>query len=341
MATNKQASIRYRIIDNCLSNPQRRFSFEDLRDCLNKELAEINANHKEISIRTLREDLKHMRSREGGEAPIETYKKDGKSYYRYADKDFKLYNQGLNTAELQQLKNAIDTLSKIEGLPQMGWVQELSTKLEERFFLENSDQLIMSHDHNRYLKGIEYLGELFHAILYKKCLTIRYQSYKTKKESCFELSPYHLREYNNRWFLFGRNQNFKNLTNLALDRIVSIEESNHSFIENEKWNFNELFEDIIGVSFSEKETESVHIWCSSEATPYITSKPLHGSQTKVYQDDNGLTIKIEVIPNFELDTLILSFGERIKVLSPDGVKLRIAERVKQLYSNYFDITDSK
>lgn len=90
MAINKQALIRHRIIDNCLSNPQKRDSFEDLLYCINRELQEINGTNGSISTRTLRGDLKYLRSREGGEAPIESYKKDGKSYYRYSDPNFKL-----------------------------------------------------------------------------------------------------------------------------------------------------------------------------------------------------------------------------------------------------------
>lgn len=334
MSTNKHASIRYRILDNCLSNTQRRYTFGDLLDCINRELEEIKGANSRISTRTLRDDLKHLRSPEGGEAPILVYKKDGKSYYRYSDSNFKLFNQGLNASEVQQLKTAIETLSKIEGIPQMGWVQELSTKLEETFFLEKTDQLIMSHDSNRYLKGIENLGKLFHAILNKSPLHISYQSYKSQKETVFEISPYHLREFNNRWFLFGRNQSYPNLTNLALDRIKSIDEGKHPYIENTEWDFNEHFEDIVGVSFESNVVERITLWFNAKSAPYVLSKPLHGSQRKLSHDQNGLLIEIEVIPNFELETLILSYGERVKVLSPEHFKDRISARISKMVDNY-------
>lgn len=336
MSTNKHAGIRYRILDSCLSNSQRRYTFKDLLDCINGELEEINGENSKISTRTLRDDIKHMRSREGGEAPIVIYKKYGKSYYKYNDPNFKLYNQGLNASEVQQLRNAIETLSKIEGLPQMGWVQELGTKLEETYFLEKTDQLIMSHDNNRYLKGIEYLGQLFHAILNKSSLEIRYQSYKSGKETVFDLSPYHLREYNNRWFLFGRNKNYANLTNLALDRILSIEDGNHPYIENKEWNFNEYFEDIVGVSFESDKLEKIRLWFTASAAPYVISKPPHGSLRKISNDETGLIIEIEVIPNFELETLILSYGERAKVLSPESFRDKIKCRVNVMTKNYLD-----
>lgn len=337
MATNKHALIRHRIIDNCLSNPQRRFTFDNLLETINNELIEINGSGSGISTRTLRDDIKHLRSPEGGNAPIETYKKDGKTFYRYSEKDFKLYNQGLNPADMQQLRAALDTLSKIEGIPQMGWVQELSTKLEETFFLERSDQLIMSGDSNRYLRGIENLGRLFHAILNKTPLRIKYQSYRNVKESDFEFSPYHLREYNNRWFLFGRNQNYPNLTNLALDRIISIKDGTHSYIENTEWEFKEYFEDIVGVSFESNDVEDIRLWFNPEAAPYVISKPLHGSQRPISNNEDGLIIELKVMPNYELESVILSHGERIKVLSPGHFKEKIKQRIDEMANHYKEI----
>lgn len=335
MATNKNAAIRYRIIDSCLSNSHRRYTFNDLLDAINTQLREIHGPQSEIKIRTLREDIRHLRSPEGGKAPIETYKKDGKTYYRYGQKDFKLYNQGLNAAEVQQLKTALDTLSKIEGVPQMGWVQELSAKLEETFFLERTEQMIMSYDSNKYLKGIEYLGQLFHAILNKKVLSIQYKSYKSDMEQCFLLHPYHLREYNNRWFLFGKNNGYQNLTNLALDRIIKIEEMTQlDFQENEKWDFNEYFEDIIGVSITSGELIEVILCFNKDAAPYVLSKPLHGSQRIVSCTESDLVISIQVYPNYELESLILSFGERVIVQKPTDLRERIADRLRNGLDKY-------
>lgn len=330
MATNKQAAIRYRILDACLSNRAKRYTFDDLMERCNEGLAEANSEHKGISIRTLRDDLKHLRSPEGGNAIIETYRYDGKTYYRYQDKDFSLYNQSLNPGEVEQLKTAMDTLAKVEGLPQFSWLSELKAKLEESFFLEKIDQPIMSYDNNRYLKGIDFLGPLFHAILYKKVLHITYKSYKTDKEQIFLLHPYHLREYNNRWFLFGRNNNFQNLTTLALDRIIQIKETTDtSFKENDQWDFNEYFEDIIGVSITSAVLTKIVLAFNKDAAPYVLSKPLHGSQRIISKSTDELVVSIEVLPNYELESLILSFGERVSVQSPPDLRERIAARLRE------------
>lgn len=38
------------------------------------------------------------------------------------------------------------------------------------------------------------------------------------------VSPYHLKQYNNRWFLIGKQSDYDGLTNYAIDRIDGIKE---------------------------------------------------------------------------------------------------------------------
>ncbi len=48
----------------------------------------------------------------------------------------------------------------------------------------------------------------------------------------------------------------------------------------------------------------------------------------------GLEVKIKVIPNFELEKLILSFGEQVEVVSPQNFKEHVANRLKLASSIY-------
>ncbi len=89
------------------------------------------------------------------------------------------------------------------------------------------------------------------------------------------------------------------------------------------------------MTISSSHTETVQIWFNENAAPYVISKPLHGSQKTISHDETGLIIQLEIIPNFELETLILSFGERAKVISPESFREVIMKRVKgmrELYS---------
>ncbi len=98
---------------------------------------------------------------------------------------------------------------------------------------------------------------------------------------------------------------------MALDRIQGIEINKETYIPTEV-DFDEYFEDIIGVTNNiENKLVSVRIELSDHIIPYIKSKPIHGSQKIA---ENRLQIKVKL--NYELESLILSYGENMKVIEP-------------------------
>ena len=74
MPANRNALIRYKTIDNCLRNPYRRWTLEDLVDACSDALYEYEGIDKGISKRTVQMDIQMMRSEKlGYNAPIVVY----------------------------------------------------------------------------------------------------------------------------------------------------------------------------------------------------------------------------------------------------------------------------
>ena len=320
MATNKHAQIRYKVLDSCFRNTGRNYSFEDLMNTCNDALAEIDPKSGGISVRTLRDDIAFIESDAGWSADIERVKAGKKSYYRYRDPNFSINNQPLNQTELTQINSALEIISRFNGMPQFAWVNEIVTKINNGFEIQDDSSSIISFDSNQYLKGIEHLGVLFNAINSSKAIKMAYRPFKSDHDIDLVLHPYYLKQYNNRWFLFGLNDKYKSISNIALDRIVSFETITLKFIKNKSINFNEYFEDIIGVTMPDKgKLAKIELLFTNEEAPYVLTKPIHGSQKKKKHDENGLTLTIEVIPNIEFEKLILSFGDKVKVVSPNKI----------------------
>jgi predicted DNA-binding transcriptional regulator YafY len=123
-----------------------------------------------------------------------------------------------------------------------------------------------------------------------------------------------------------------------LDRIISIEVTALKFIDSEIiWediSNEDYFGDIIGVSKPEKaDLEKIELLFTPSLAPYIVTKPIHSSQIDKQVED-GLIVKIEVIPNYELEQLILSFGEGVKVLKPQSLVNRLNLRIESMLNNY-------
>lgn len=149
----------------------------------------------------------------------------------------------------------------------------MTTRLEASFQFGIDANQIIEFDQNEFLKGKEYIKELYHAIVNKTPLTILNKSFKSGNEMEIKLHPYYLKQYNNRWFVFGKNPLYSNITNLALDIIKSIQLLENQFIETDI-DFKEYFEYIIGVSFDkEKQPNKVLLRVDNSLWPYIETKP--------------------------------------------------------------------
>ncbi|MFV0144915.1 WYL domain-containing protein [Empedobacter falsenii] len=328
MAVNKNALIRYKTLDKCFSNPYRKYYINDLIEACNAVLTAHYAVETTVSRRQLFMDIDFMRSDAGYQAPIDSLKDGRKVYYRYEDLNFSILNKPLTQDEQLALENTVELLSRIKGIPGVNALENLETKLID--VQNNSSKMnIISFEENEFLVGLEFLTPLYNYIKNSQVLRITYQSYKSEQEQEFIISPYYLKQYNNRWFLFGWNHYANYIQNLALDRIIEIKIYDEIYKKSEL-DFDEYFEDIIGVSNDlSKEVEKVKIVLSDNIVPYIKSKPIHGSQKII---DNNLYLQVKL--NYELESLILSYGENMKVLEPIELIDKLKERVQKLNNFY-------
>ena len=336
MATNKNALIRYKVLDNCFRNPGRRYFIDDLIAECESVLLEIDPASNGISRRQIFEDIAFMESKEGWSIELDKLRDGKKVYYRYTDMSFSINNMPLNEVEINQLKAAVDILSQFKGMPQFEWVNELVPKLQQGIATDEASATIMEFDSNQYLRGIEHLGPLHNAIYYKKVLTISYQPFENDSPSDVVIHPYFLKQYNNRWFLFGHNpEKQKYDWNLAIDRIISMKETKGKYQKNNKIDWQEYFEDIIGVTKPvDAFLENVVLHFKGKTGKYMETKPLHGSQKSKWLNDVTLEVNLQLIINYELERLILSYANNVSVIHPLSLANVIQNRLEEALKQY-------
>ncbi len=336
MATNKNALIRYKVLDTCFRNSGRRYFIDDLLEACDKVLSEIDLLSNGISRRQLFEDISFMESEEGWSIELTKEREGKKVFYRYTNPSFSINNMPLNEVEINQLKSAIDILSQFKGMPQFEWIHELVPKLKQGLAPDDVSNTIIEFDNNEYLKGIEFLGQLHNAIFYKQVLSISYKPFEADNPYDLVLHPYFLKQYNNRWFLFGYNsENQKFDWNLALDRIVAVKELNVEYKKNTEIDWLDYFEDIIGVTKPAGEkTEAVVLHFIGKTGNYMETKPIHGSQRSKWLDENTLEITLDIIINYELERLILSYSDSVTVIYPQSLADRIKNRIINSLNKY-------
>ena len=336
MATNKHATIRYHALDRCFSNYGRKYFIEDLIDACNEAIYEFAGIEDGVKRRQVFDDITFMESEQGWSIPLERIKDGKRVYYRYSDKSFSIKNHGINQAEAEQLKETLTILTRFKGMPQFEWIEEMQIRLEDTFKLKGNIQSSVGFEQNPFLKGLNHFTGIFNAIQHEVTLKVKYQGYKQEKPSEVILHPWYLKQYNNRWFLFGLNEDYKTITNFALDRIIEFEESKMKFRKNDEVNFDEYFEDVIGVTFkSDALIDKILIKIGKETWPYIESKPLHGSQKIKRKSETDVIIEINVQINHELMAMLFSYMDSIEIMEPKVLREKFKSISENLFNKYF------
>ena len=134
MPANLNALIRYKTINSCLYGGNRKWSITELRDKCSEALAEYRGRYETISERTLRDDIRIMRSDIlGYNAPIEQLK----GLYFYSDPDYSIMTLSFTDAAL--IDRIIMFLGEIKSNvshPELEIILEKLAKLQIRHHLE-------------------------------------------------------------------------------------------------------------------------------------------------------------------------------------------------------------
>lgn len=335
MATNKHAYIRYQALDKCFSNPGRRFGIDELLEVCNRAIYDYSGKQDGIKRRQLYDDIAFMESDQGWNIELEKIKDGRRVYYRYKDRNFSIKNQPVNEAEANQLKEALMTLNRFKGLPQFEWVDEIITRLESSFNLMPTDDQVIEFQQNMFLKGQEWITHLYHAIINQKVFKVKYKPFNSPEPIKVIFHPYYLKQYNNRWFVFGWQEEYNKISNLALDRIEDLNEENFVF-KKSSIDFSEYFDDVVGVTVYDGATvEKILLKINSSLWPYIETKPIHGSQKIIEKKDDFTIIQLDVIINYELLSQLFSFGESIEIIEPNKLIEIIKHKINAMQKIYF------
>ncbi len=324
--THERRNIRLRleILDELLDSTRKR-NYKELLDALSSALR--LRGEVPIKERRLKDDIRFLEYEMG--APIHRpTKKDNRIYYT---EKFSLKKIPVDSDDIAIMKKAVAILKKATHIKLTGEIDEMIARLENKIHtnVEDSYTMIAFEEHTE-AKGYEYFDEIFSAIQEKSPIKITYQPFG-KDEREWTVHPYMLKEYRNRWFLIGRVGNNKVTSNLGLDRMKGkIRNSSEPFIENDLFNPEIYFNNLIGVSFpvDQKEPFEIVIKVSSIAVDYIRTKPIHKGQQIIKEHKNGaIEVKLTLFNNYELKSTLLSYGHGIEVLTPKSLK----DEMKELY----------
>jgi predicted DNA-binding transcriptional regulator YafY len=335
MAVNKNALLRYKLLDSCFRNRYKKWTLDMLIDHVGDALYEYEGMDNGISKRTIQADIQMMRSDKlGYHAPIIVI---DKRYYMYEDPSYSITNIALSESDLGKMNEAVNVLKQFKGFSHFKNLTEVVQKLEDHVYSNtNHEPPVIHFDRNERLKGIELLDIIHESIVIKRPLEVCYQSFTARAANTFIFHAWWLKEFKNRWFMVGARENKKEVMHLALDRIMEISiHPKEKYLGNTEYSAEEFYKDIIGVTFfPNSRPAKVVLFVNRLHAPYVETKPLHSSQEVVKRTKEGIILNLFVQLNFELEKEILGFGQGITVLAPKRLQQSIKENLRRAVKAY-------
>lgn len=330
MPNTKNYSTRLRVLDQCLRSGHA-YSGKELTDFINREL-ELRGEPTITSRTTLMDDLLNIENEY--HTNIIRKKHGRQTTYQYEDHNFSIFSTELSEDDILHLGQALDILRRFDGMPEASWVSELGARLNLCMNNRKEVRAAVGFESAIYNKGMEHFTPLFNAIRKKTTVELRYQSFKMTEPQTLIVHPYYIKQYNNRWFLFCCNGDHTNLSNYPLDRILSVKLAHVPYRETHI-DFDEYFSDMIGVSRKDgQQSEVVILRYPKDQYKYVATKPWHGSQKVLEENNDYVIVQLDVILNYELEQQILSFGDYVEVIAPKSLRDKVAQRLQNSLAQY-------
>jgi predicted DNA-binding transcriptional regulator YafY len=331
MPKNKEAAIRYRIIDKCLRNRQKPYpSLSEMVEQCEEVLG------KNFSESTIQKDIYSMRFDDGlgFNAPI-TYNKVHKGYC-YEDENYTIASVPLNDEELQAIQFAVSVLDQFKGVEMLEQFSHAIHKITEAVNLGKSlgsHRNFIQFEQAPFFKGSEWLNVFANAIANSEALRISYLPFDNDKTRDYIYHPYLLKEYRNRWYVIGYDDHAGMIRTFGLDRVEKIEKSDIDY-KYAEFKPSIYFSHTIGITVGDLEPREVVLSFTPIQGKYIKTQPMHSSQTVLADDEKEFRIRLKVLINYELLMLILSYGKEVKVIKPESLQAEIKQLLEQTLKNY-------
>lgn len=338
MPINRNALLRYKTIDRMLRGG-RQATLDELIDACSDALYDYNG-YGDVGKRTIQNDIQEMRYSQalGYYAPIEVV---GRKFYTYSDRSYSIMKIPVSKDDLLQLSEAVGLLKQMSSFQGFDGVDDVVNRLEDHVAsMRYKVEPVILLENNERLKGLEHITLLHDAIMAREVIIITYKPFLSEEPQTFCFSPYILKEFRNRWFVFGKRHNTPDglIQNLALDRIEEIANApkREKYKTERAFQPQSFFKNMIGVSRNmDSQVEHVVFEAIAQEAPYIQTKPLHESQKEVeHKADGSVVFSIDVIVNYELERDLLGYGEGIIVLSPSHLVEKMQHRISLSIENY-------
>lgn len=246
-----------------------------------------------------------------------------RQFHRYTDAVEELFDIEIKYSRSQRGYVIADR----EGINNMGMRKWLIQTFSVNSILHESQEL-----KNRILlenvpSGQQHLTTIVDAMREGVALSMTYQSFGKSEPSTFEVEPYCVKLFEQRWYMLARSERYPEPRVYALDRIHALEPTGRKFKLPKKFDATKFFEDYYGIIIGDEDFDvcPVALKVDSWQSKYLRTLPLHHTQVEVECNEEYSIFEYRLCPSFDFRQKVLSMGGAVEVLAPAELIAKVCE----------------
>lgn len=183
--------------------------------------------------------------------------------------------------------------------------------------------------------GQEYLQPIIEAMKENHMLNITYYSYWRNEEYNFDVQPYCVKLYRQRWYMVALSEGYDEPRIYALDRIRQLSVTDVTFKMPKNWSAEQYFDGCFGIIANKDiHKQIIKLKVMADQARYIRDLPLHESQQEIERNDDYSIFQYYLRPQFDFVQELLHSGDAIEVLQPSSLRHEMAEIVNNMHNIY-------
>ena len=202
-----------------------------------------------------------------------------------------------------------------------------SQSIKDRILLENVPS------------GQSFLKPIIDAMKENRVLNITYHSYWRDEENSFDVQPYCVKLFRQRWYMVARSTYSyyyeKGPFVYSLDRIKFLQPTDETFQMPKGWKAEDFFAGCFGIMADQSvEIQTVKLKVSVGQANYIRDLKMHETQNEIERNDEYSIFTYRLRPSYDFIQELLWNGEDVEVLEPQSLRQEIADIIEQMQMKY-------
>jgi len=285
------------------------------------------ARELEVSAKTISRDIDFMRDRML--LPIE-YDASHHGYY-YTREVESLPTIDISEGELLALAIARKSLHHYKGTPfekpLANAFNKIAASLPDTITANLADlsETVSFKQSRQSLVDEGLLNIAIKSAMNRNTVTFEYKKPGGAKAENRIVDPYHLTNYQGKWYLLGRDHQRNAIRTFLLARASNLEITNHDFTPNPDFSADDYLWNSFGI-YSPAGDHHVKIRFQAKIAEYISENTWHPTQKIIPENNGSMLLELKLGSLIELSQWLISWGPQAEAIQPKALRKMIREQ---------------